>query len=84
MILNTIRTIDNDQAREHAIGNENSMKENLAICMLNSEDLKNLKMSSESTLNISSKFGQVNLKAIELDKVPKGMIYVPISIWANQ
>ncbi|MHA1489984.1 MAG: molybdopterin dinucleotide binding domain-containing protein [Promethearchaeota archaeon] len=84
MIINTVRMIDNDQAREYTFGDEISLKEKLAIGFLNPDDFKKLNLGSSINLKISSKFGTVILKINENEKVPRGTILIPISIWANQ
>lgn len=84
MIVNTVRMIDNDQAREYSFGDEISLKEKLAIGFLNPDDFKKLNLGSSINLKISTKFGTVILKINENEKVPKGIILIPISIWANQ
>ncbi len=82
--LNTVRMVDYDQLREFASGDDNSMKNHLALGLLNSEDYKSLKLSHESKLKVISKYGSVIIKAEQLKDVPKGMIILPVSIWANQ
>lgn len=84
MIVNTVRMIDNDQAREYSFGDEISLKEKLALGFLNPDDFKKLNLGSSINLKISTKFGTVILKIKENEKVPKGIILIPISIWANQ
>lgn len=84
MIVNTVRMIDNDQAREYSFGDEISLKEKLALGFLNPDDFKKFNLGSSINLKISTKFGTVILKIKENEKVPKGIILIPISIWANQ
>ena len=86
MILNTIRLIKYDQGREFSFGDDLSLKENLAIGLLNPKDFKKLNLSSDSNIKIISQFGEVIVKAKpdELEEVPLNIINLPISIWANQ
>ncbi len=86
MILNTIRLIKYDQGREFSFGDDLSLKENLAIGLLNPKDFKKLNLSSNSNIKIISQFGEVIVKAKpdELEEVPLNIINLPISIWANQ
>ena len=86
MILNTIRLIKYDQGREFSFGDDLSLKENLAIGLLNPKDFKKLNLSSDSNIKIISQFGEVivKAKADELEEVPLNIINLPISIWANQ
>lgn len=86
MILNTIRLIKYDQGREFSFGDDLSLKENLAIGLLNPKDFKKLNLASDSNIKIISQFGEVIVKAKpdELEEVPLNIINLPISIWANQ
>ena len=82
--LNTIRKVDNDQAREFAFGDDTSLKEKLAIAILNSEDIKQLNVKPGSIVKIYNETGFVNVKCIEDKKVPLKMAVMPVSIWSNQ
>jgi formylmethanofuran dehydrogenase subunit D len=86
MILNTIRLIKYDQGREFSFGDDLSLKENLAIGLINPKDFKKLNLSPDSNIKIISQFGEVIVKAKldELEEVPLNIINLPISIWANQ
>ena len=84
MIINTIRMIEYDQAKEHAFGDNETLKANLAIALINPEELKALNRNSNSNLKITSQFGSVVLRIQEDKNVPKGMVCIPVSIWANQ
>ncbi|MCJ7647865.1 MAG: hypothetical protein MUP85_04575 [Candidatus Lokiarchaeota archaeon] len=82
--LNTIRKLDNDQAREFAFGDDTSLKEKLAIVILNPEDIKQLNVKPGSIVKIYNETGFVNVKCIEDKKVPLKMAVMPVSIWSNQ
>ncbi len=84
MIVNTVRILEHDQAKEHMFGDDKSLKENVALALINPENLKGLKLTSNSNIKISSQFGSVILKIIEDENVPIGIINIPVSIWANQ
>jgi formylmethanofuran dehydrogenase subunit D len=84
MILNTIRMIDNDQVKEFFFGDENSLKEKLAIGLINPKDFKNLNLNSKYNLRLTNNYGNVVIKPIEDEDVPLGTILMPVSIWANQ
>ncbi len=84
LLVNTIRMVDYDQAKEYSETNDNIIKEKLAIGFLNPEDYKNLDITPKSNLKITSKFGSVIIKAQQNDTVPLGIIIMPVSIWANQ
>jgi formylmethanofuran dehydrogenase subunit D len=82
--LNTIRKVDNDQAREFAFGDDTSLKEKLAIVILNPEDIKQLNIKPSSIVKIYHESGAVNVKIIQDKKVPSKMAMMPVSIWSNQ
>ena len=84
LILNTIRMVDYDQAREYALGDENSLKEKLALGLVNPEDYKKLNLTSSLNLELSNKYGRVIIKVKQDENVPPGIIILPVSIWANQ
>lgn len=83
-ILNTVRVFDNDQAREHYIGTDETLKEKLAVAWFNPKDLENLSITKSLNVNITSQHGSVVLKQQENDSIPEGLINVPVSIWSNQ
>jgi len=84
MIVNTVRMVDYDQLREFSIGDNNSLKENLAIGIFNPEDIKKLKLTEKSRAKLVSKFGNVIVNVKQGKDVPKGIIIMPVSIWSNQ
>ncbi len=84
MVVNTVRMIDHDQLKEHSIGDNNSLKENLAIGIINPDDFNNLKLSIKLNLKLSNKYGNVVINIKQDKDIPNGMILMPISIWANQ
>ncbi|MFW9972914.1 MAG: molybdopterin dinucleotide binding domain-containing protein [Candidatus Odinarchaeota archaeon] len=84
MIANTMRMVDNDQAREYAFGDTNSLKEKLGIGFINPTDSKELNLKSGLNIRLKNNFGSVVLKPKEDEDVPVGTIIIPVSIWANQ
>ncbi len=84
MLVNTVRMVDYDQAREHASGNNETLKENLAIGLINPEDFKRLNLTPSLNLKVISKFGEVIIKIKQNKDIPDGTIIMPVSIWANQ
>ena len=84
MIVNTVRMVDNDQAREYSFGDNSSLKDKLAIGFINPEDFNSLNLSSNLNLRLDNNFGSVVIKPIEDKEVPIGIIIMPVSIWANQ
>lgn len=84
MLLNTVRMVDYDQAKEYLEGDDNSLKEKLAIGLINPEDFKSLNLSQSLNLKLKNKFGSVVIKVLQDENVPVGIINMPVSIWANQ
>jgi len=84
MIVNTVRMVDYDQLREHSFGDERSLKENLAIGMLNPEDFNKLNLTTSLNLKLENDYGQVIIKVKQEKDVPIGTILMPVSIWSNQ
>jgi formylmethanofuran dehydrogenase subunit D len=83
LVLNTVRMVDYDKVKEYSCGDENSLKENLAIAILNPEDVKILNLTSSLNLRLSNEFGEVTVKVKENNNIPSGTILMPVSIWAN-
>ena len=84
MLLNTLRKVDYDQLKEYALGDENSLKKNLAICILNPSDFKKLNLTSNLNLKLSNNNGEVIVKVKQDENIPSGIIVMPVSIWASQ
>ncbi|MFX1553502.1 MAG: molybdopterin dinucleotide binding domain-containing protein [Promethearchaeota archaeon] len=84
MLLNTVRMIDFDQVREHTFGDNNSLKEKLAIGLINPEDFNKLNLKSSLNLKLKNNFGSVIIKPQQDKNVPLGTVIMPVSIWANQ
>ena len=83
-ILNTARKLENDQAREFAFGDETTLTEKLAIAFLNPNDLSDLKIKPKSNIKIFNDMGSIIVKCERDEKIPRGMVLMPVSIWANQ
>ena len=84
MILNTVRMVDYDQAREHIFGDEQTLKEKLAIGLINPKDFEKLGLVPSLRIKISNKYGEIIIEQTQDEKVPEGTILMPISIWANR
>ena len=84
MILNTVRMVDYDQAREHMFGDEQTLKEKLAIGLINPKDFEKLGLVPSLRIKISNKYGEIIIEQTQDEKVPEGTILMPISIWANR
>ncbi|MFW9877954.1 MAG: molybdopterin dinucleotide binding domain-containing protein [Candidatus Thorarchaeota archaeon] len=84
MIVNTVRMVDYDQVKEYSFGDDNSLKKNLAIGILNPEDFKKLNLTPNLNIKLSNENGEVIIRVKQDDNVPIGTIVMPVSIWANQ
>ncbi len=84
MIVNTVRMVDYDQLREHSFGDDNSLKENLAIGILNPEDFEKLNLTPNLNLKLVNEHGKVIVKVKQEKNIPLGTILMPVSIWTNQ
>lgn len=84
MLVNTVRMIDHDQVKEHSFGDDTSLKENLAIGIINPESFRNLNLTPSLNLKLSNENGHVIIKVKQDEDVPTGIILMPVSIWANQ
>jgi formylmethanofuran dehydrogenase subunit D len=84
MLLNTMRMVDHDQAREHALGDEKSLDEHLPIGIINPKDFEKLNLTPSLHLKISNKNGEIIVGIKKDENIPQGMILMPVSIWANQ
>ncbi len=84
LVVNTVRMVDYDQLREYSVGNNETLKENLALGIVNPEDFKKLNLSPSLNLKVTSKFGEVVIKVKQDKDIPQGTIIMPVSIWANQ
>ena len=84
LLLNTVRLVDNDQAREYSIGTEISLTEKLAIAFINPVDFEKLNLDPDSNLKIMNKMGEIIVKVKKDEKVSQGTVLMPVSIWSNQ
>ena len=73
MIINTVRMVDYDQSKEYSLGDDSSLKENLAIGLLNPDDYDELKVTPNLNLKLANEHGQVIIKIIKETKpiIPK-------------
>jgi formylmethanofuran dehydrogenase subunit D len=84
MLVNTVRMLEHDQVKEYFFGDDASLKDNLALAILNPQDFKKMNLTPRLNLRITSKFGNVVLQVKQDEDVPLGTITIPVSIWANQ
>ena len=83
-ILNTVRKVDNDQAKEIGLGNFSDLEEKLAVIFMNNDDLQKTNISINSNVEVSSEFGNVIVKMKADENLPSGVVSMPVSIWSNQ
>jgi len=83
-LLNSVRMVDNDQAREFSIGTESSLNEKLAIAFINPKDYEKLNLELDNNLKIMNEMGEIIVKVKNDDNVPQGTVLMPVSIWSNQ
>lgn len=83
-ILNSVRKVDNDQAKEHAFGTKLSLEENIAVGFLNPQDFEKLNLVSSLHLKISSKGRSIIVRVEKDENIPEGTVAMPVSIWSNQ
>ncbi len=84
LLVNSVRMVDYDQAREYSTGDYSTLRDNLAIGIINPEDFKKLNLTPSLNIKLANQFGNVILKVKQDKNVPEGMILMPVSIWANQ
>ncbi|HJW98438.1 MAG TPA: molybdopterin dinucleotide binding domain-containing protein [Candidatus Bathyarchaeia archaeon] len=81
--LLTGRTIDQGAGKEHGKSSDEYMK-NVAVCFVDSDDLKRLGIKYNANICVSTKHGSVVLRAL---KSPRGshpgVVFIPYGPWAN-
>ena len=81
--LITGRTIDQGAGKEHGKFSDEYMK-NVAVCFVDSKDLKTLGIKYNANICISTEHGSVVLKALKSQRGPHiGVIFIPYGPWAN-
>lgn len=83
-ILNSVRRIDNDQAKELAFGTKQSLEEKVAVGFINPKDFEKLNLVSSLHLKMSNKGKYVIVRVEKDENIPEGTIAMPVSIWSNQ
>jgi len=84
LLLNPVRMMDHDEAREFALGDIDSMEEELAIAFINPKDFEEMYLTKSLKLHISNEHGEIIVKFEQDGDVPVGTILMPVSIWSNQ
>jgi formylmethanofuran dehydrogenase subunit D len=82
--LLTGRTIDQGCGKELGKFSESYM-ESVAICEMNAEDMKNLRIRDNTKVKVTSQFGSVVVKAKKSRRLKtSGTVFIPYGPWANQ
>lgn len=83
VILLTGRTIDQGTAKEHGKLSD-EYRENVAICEMDPNDLKELDVKENSNVKVATKHGTVVVKAKESKRAPHPkIVYMPYGLWVN-
>jgi len=81
--LLTGRTIEQGVGKEHGKASKDYM-ESVSVCYLDPEDLKKLGIKERTTIQVSTDYGSIVLKALKSLRGPhQGVIFVPYGPWAN-
>jgi formylmethanofuran dehydrogenase subunit D len=82
--LLTGRTIDQGCGKELGKFSESYM-ESVAICEMNAEDMKNLRIRDNTKVKVTTQFGSVVVKAKKSRRLKtSGTVFIPYGPWANQ
>lgn len=84
MMVNTVRLLDNDQAKELAFGDDNELTEKLAIAFLNPADFDKLGLVPSLHITLKNDYGQVTVGIEKNEDVHEGTVLMPVSIYSNQ
>ncbi len=83
VLLITGRTIDQGCSKEYGKLSVEYL-DNVAICEMNPEDMKNLMISDGKKVRVSTKFGSVVVKAKKSRRMQSpGVVFIPYGAWAN-
>ena len=81
--LLTGRTIEQGVGKEQG-KSSNEYFENVAVCYIDSEDMKRLGVKQGANLQVSTEYGRVILRALKSPRGPHaGVIFIPYGPWAN-
>jgi formylmethanofuran dehydrogenase subunit D len=83
VILITGRTIDQGVGKEMGKGSKEYF-DSSSICVIDEADLKKLGIKSRTNVKVTSKYGDVILKATKNPYGSNpGLIFIPCGLWAN-
>lgn len=54
-----------------------------AVCAINSSDMEKLGVTPDDNVKVTSKFGEVVVKAKQDDGNPDGLVFIPMGPWCN-
>ena len=81
--LLTGRTIEQGVGKECGKASENYFA-SVAVCYVDSEDLKRLGIKEGTNVRVSTDYGSVILKALKSPRGPHvGVVFIPYGVWAN-
>jgi formylmethanofuran dehydrogenase subunit D len=81
--LLTGRTIEQGVGKEQGKASK-EYAESVAVCLIDPEDLKRLKVKDGVNVEVSTSFGSVVLKSVKSRRGPHpGVVFVPYGLWAN-
>lgn len=82
-LLVTGRTIEQGVGKEHGKASEDYL-ENVAVCYLDPEDLKQLKIKEKTPVQVSTPYGSVVVRAMKSRRGPHPrLVFMPYGPWAN-
>jgi formylmethanofuran dehydrogenase subunit D len=82
-ILITGRTIEQGCGKESGKLSKQYM-ENVAVCEMNSDDMKKLKVNDGSKVQVTTAYGSVVVKARKSRRIrTPGTVFIPYGLWAN-
>jgi len=79
-ILITGRTVGQGESIEDKLSEE--YMEKVAVCHMNKEDMKELRISEMESVNVISSEGNVSVYAKE-SNIDRGVVFMPMGPWAN-
>jgi formylmethanofuran dehydrogenase subunit D len=83
LTLLTGRTIDQGVGKERGKTSKDYL-ENVAVCFLDSDDLKKFGVKANTNVLVSTQHGSVVLKAMKSLRGPHpGIVFIPYGPWAN-
>jgi formylmethanofuran dehydrogenase subunit D len=81
--LVTGRTIEQGVGKEHGKNSEDYM-EDVAVCYLDPEDLKQLKIKQDTNVQVSTPYGSIVVRALKSRRGPHPrVVFMPYGPWAN-